>query len=741
MSFSERTTRSRETDLFLEKLFEDIDRPKGVALVAVGGYGRNELSPGSDIDLLILHDSSNQDLPKLVNSLLYPIWDGKGPSFIPRTLDHSVRTLKDTKEALSDLKVNLGLLDARFLCGSEALFKELCSLVQVTWKRDRLEEVRLMNQGRYQRFGELAYLLEPDLKESRGGLRDINTLRAIEKSEVLIESPVNLEQLSELEAILLDIRDSLHKVSGRNRDILLFQEQDRVAVDLHFNDADQLMGNVASVARTINYQLNVAWHKYDNRKSRFLFGRTKATSIGKNISVENHEVIIEKLDPNVGMRAAAKASQLGLPISIDSCELIKGQKMENPWPTEAREDLVAFIGGGSSMERVWEALDQAGVIENWLPEWRFVRSLPQRNALHRHTVDRHMVETAICASKLTRTVHRPDLLLIAALFHDIGKGTQEDHSNRGAELIEPIAHRMGFSQNDINTLQFLVRHHLTLSSTATRRDLDDPATIQSILEMIPDVQTLELLHALSIADGEATGKAAWSDWKARLVRDLVNRTKHAMKGTATEPEVELNENQIELVRANQLRVKLNEIEGSYQLELVAPDSTGLFSVIAGTLNLLKFDIKTAKTRTIEKHAVMNWILNLDPYAKLPTEEEIYQAIKFGLQNPESLEDRIAAKIRSYATLPLVTVPPPEVEIIEDLSSTATILEIRSHDRPALLFRIGSTVRELKVDIRSVIASTLGAEAIDTLYVTEITGEKLSRDRAKKLAATIKSAID
>ena len=189
-----------------------------------------------------------------------------------------------------------------------------------------------------------------------------------------------------------------------------------------FRSADALMGTVATIARSVEYQLNVAWHYFDNRKNRSFFRKTRPTSVGKNIAVENHEVVIEQIDPTVSMRAAAKASQLGLPISMDSCKLISSQNLGNPWPRESREDLVAFIGGGSAIERVWEALDQAGVIENWFPEWSKVRSLPQRNVLHRHTVDRHMVETAIQAAKLTRTVHRPDLLLVGALFHDIEIG-------------------------------------------------------------------------------------------------------------------------------------------------------------------------------------------------------------------------------------------------------------------------------------------------------------------------------
>ena len=392
-------------------------------------------------------------------------------------------------------------------------------------------------------------------------------------------------------------------------------------------------------------------------------------------------------------------------------------------------------------ERVWEALDQAGVIENWFPEWSKVRSLPQRNVLHRHTVDRHMVETAIQAAKLTRTVHRPDLLLVGALFHDIGKGTQSDHSIRGAELIEPIAERIGFSKTEVDTLKFLVLHHLLLPSIATRRDLDDPATIQQVMQLVPDLQHLELLHALSIADGEATGKAAWSDWKARLVNQLVNKVKHAMKGSLVAPAMELSDEQKRLTKSGELSVTVKESSDSYAIEIIAPDSTGLFSVVAGVLNLAKFDIRAAKTRTYQSAAAMNWLVNLDSFAKLPSESELLIAIQNGLADPATIRERIEAKAKAYAPFGNVVVPAPEVEVIEDSGETATIIEIRSHDKPALLFTIGSEFQKMNIDIKSVIASTLGAEVIDTLYVTEINGEKLSQARAREVAANIRLAID
>jgi [protein-PII] uridylyltransferase len=392
------------------------------------------------------------------------------------------------------------------------------------------------------------------------------------------------------------------------------------------------------------------------------------------------------------------------------------------------------------MVQVWEALDQEGIITRLLPEWTPLRSLPQRNVLHRHTVDRHMVETAVYAAALTRQVHRPDLLLVAALFHDLGKGTEADHSIRGAELITPLVRRLGFPESDVKTLELLVAHHLLISATATRRDLDDPATVSSVIAVIPDVQTLELLHALSIADGEATGKSAWSSWKASLVADLVNRVRVAMSDNTIAPEPEISAEQRAFAEVGALRVDVIEHEGDYAIEIIAPDRPGLLSVVAGVLNLARLDVRSARTRSHGSAAVMRWIVSLDPFASAPTADKLRSDIDAALQGKANLENRLAERAKAYDQLPSIAVPPAIVETFPDASSAATVLEVRSHDRVGLLFRIGDAVTRSRVDIRSAIVTTLGAEAIDTLYVLEISGEQLTPERAKEVAAKIEESL-
>ena len=722
MGTRERRGRSNEGDQTLRELFQAAllevrgVNPDDVAIAAVGGFGRGELSPGSDLDILILHrgNLSPEVLSSFVNKILYPLWDKK------IKVDHAVRTRSEVREVIeADLKVILGLLDIRLICGSAALVADVQIDAHDEWRKNskrRLAELQESLLERHQRAGELAYLLEPDLKEARGGLRDITAIRALDKSGAIA---IPMERISVVESLLSNVREALHIVSGRDKDKLLFQEQDKVAIHLGFVDADALMSEVAQAARSVDYLLDSSWyrlaHKGKDGSGRFL-RKVRSTTLSRDISVANKEVTIDidadfALDPTIGLRACAAAAQLGLPMSMDSLErlsvaLTSGvTKLPNPWPRDARENLISLIGAGPAMVQIFEALDQEEIIFHWIPEWRAVRSLPQRNVLHRHTVDRHMVETAVHAAALTRKVHRPDLLLFSALFHDIGKGTEEDHSDRGAALIAPLAQRIGFSESDIRTIQLLIKHHLLLSATATRRDLDDPATITAVADAIPDLQTLELLHALSIADGEATGRAAWSDWKASLVAELVRRVELAITDNTVAQQPELSDEQRTKAESGKLAVSIENRQNLYAIEIVIPDSTGILSTVAGVLNLLRLDVRSARTKSLGNSAVMEWIVIPDPHAPVLEEQKLHDEITRALKSRASLSERIQERIDAYSQLPSIPVPEPVVETFLDAATDATIIEVRSHDRPALLFGIGDSISRSNVDIRSAIVTT------------------------------------
>ncbi|WP_225794645.1 [protein-PII] uridylyltransferase [Streptomyces aculeolatus] len=526
---------------------------RGVALVAVGGYGRGELSPRSDLDLLLLHDGSLKPaaLAALADRLWYPVWD------MGLALDHSVRTPAEAlKTAGDDLKVTLGLLDARHVAGDAALTSALRTAVFADWRNRaarRLPELRELGCERAERHGELQFLLEPDLKEARGGLRDATALRAVAASW-LADAP--REGLDRARVRLLDTRDVLHLTTGRATDRLALQEQDQVAAALGLLDADTLLREVYEAARTLAYATDVTWREVDRvlrarggrrgaARLRSLIGSGQRgpaarTPLADGVVEQDGEVVLARTarparDPVLPLRAAAAAAQAGLPLSLHAVRLLAAQAppLPVPWPDEAREQLVTLLGAGEATVPVWESLEAEGFITRLLPDWERVRCRPQRNAVHRWTVDRHLVESAVRAAALTRRVGRPDLLLVAALLHDIGKGWPDGpggHSATGETIARDMARRIGFPPADAGVLAALVRHHLLLVETATRRDLDDPATVRLVADAVGDRGTLELLHALTEADALATGPAAWSAWRASLVADLARRVDAALAG-------------------------------------------------------------------------------------------------------------------------------------------------------------------------------------------------------------------
>ena len=750
MGTRERRDRSNQIDKALRVSFltcasQYLSKPELVSLTAVGGYGRGELSPASDLDLLILHNGSEkpQVISDFVNAFLYPLWD-QG-----RAIDHAVRTRSETREiANEDVRVALGLLDLRHIAGESELSNQVASDALENWRKSREKYLRALRKSiheRENRSGELAFLLEPDLKEARGGLRDINALRAIEMSGAV---PVSLARVAESEALLSNVRDALHGQNLKARDQLLLTEQDRVASKMNYSNADALMLDVAKAARAVDYLMDSTWHRIDSNDGQSWLRRRKNQKIDQGLVIQNSEVTIEdgydiSTDSAIGLRAAAAAAQRGLPLSIDACVLLseKFTSLSNPWPKPVLNDLISLIGAGRSMIRVFEALDQDGLIEKWIPEWSHVRFLPQRNVLHRHTVDRHMLETAVHAAALTRTVTRPDLLLVSALFHDIGKGfPNKDHSEYGEELIKPLAKRLGFEEKDCDTIAILVREHLLLSAVATRRDLEDPATIGFVIEKIKDPESLQLLHALSISDGEATGKSAWSDWKAELVSTLVAKCLAAMAGIKPVSQPDLIPTG-EIIDDIAIRFIGNqEPAENIEIEIIAKDQTGLLSAVAGLMTISRFNVRSAKTRTTNDIAVMRWIVELDANAQLPTAEKLTEQLKKALSGELDLGRKIEERIANYRKYPGIPTPAPLVFAANDLATNATIIEVRMHDRPGILFNVTRAISRFGVDIKSAIVSTLGAEAFDTLYVTDLEGQPLTGERAQLLATKVENIL-
>ncbi|MFJ3949759.1 [protein-PII] uridylyltransferase [Streptomyces libani] len=778
----------------------------GTALVAVGGYGRGELSPRSDLDLLLLHDGRAEAgaLATLADHLWYPVWD------LGLALDHSVRTPAEARKAArEDLKVQLGLLDARHLAGDPDLTAALRTTAYADWRESapkRLPELHDLCQERAERQGELQYLLEPDLKEARGGLRDATALRAVAASW-LADAPRG--GLEAARTRLLDARDALHLTTGRATDRLSLQEQDQVATALGMLDADALLRQTYESARTISYAADVTWREVGRvLRARslkpmlrgLLHGRTagkgERSPLAEGVVELDGEAVLARTarperDPVLVLRAAAAAAQAGLPLAthaIRRCATATAAKpLPAPWPAEAREQLVTLLGAGTHTVPVWEALEAEGIITRLLPDWERVRCRPQRNPVHTWTVDRHLVETAVRASALTRRVHRPDLLLVAALLHDIGKGWPGDHSVAGETIARDVAARLGFDARDTTVIATLVRHHLLLIETATRRDLDDPATVGAVAEAVGSTRTLELLHALTEADALATGPAAWSAWRGGLVADLVKRVAARLAGEpdtevrgAGEPTAEQERLAIEARRTGAPVLALHaraeaptdadtgpeapapaQEPVGVELLIAVPahpspgrrPSTspagappmGVLPAAAGVLALHRLTVRAADLLLLDPIdegpvLVLSWRVAAE-YGSLPQADRLRADLLRALDGSLDIPARLAERERAYARRSrVVLAPPPRVTVAGGSSDTATVIEVRAQDAHGLLHRIGRALETAGVAVRSAHISTLGANAVDAFYVTGEDGAPLTDATAHEVAAAVERAL-
>jgi [protein-PII] uridylyltransferase len=732
---ADRARRCADADRWLAGL---LGAEPGVALVAVGGYGRRELLPGSDLDVLLLHDEV-AGIAAIADRIWYPVWDSGAH------LDHAVRTVAQARQAAAgDLKVALGLLHARHVAGDTMLSRRLREGTLADWRASagtRLADLRELDAQRWARFGELAFLLEPDLKEAKGGLRDAHAIAAAAAAWV---APAAGPRVRAAYETILDVRHALHEVTGRRSDRLVFQEQDEVAKVAGLLDGDTLLRVLAGSARAVSYAVEHTFRQADRglateRRHRHAERRPLADGV---VEQDGEAVLARTADPQADpvlvLRAAAAAAQAGLPLAPRTLDRLAGcPPLPVPWPAPARDALLTLLGAGQAAVGVWEALDQEGLVIRLLPDWERVRNRPQRNPLHRYTVDRHLVETAARAAALTREVSRPDLLLIASFVHDLGKGWPGDHSRSGAIVARDIALRIGLDAPDAEVVATAVQYHLLLPQTATRRDLGDPATVRRVAEAVRGRGLLELLHALAVADGQATGPAAWSDWKAGLVAELVRRVSAELAGVPPPRPVSPRPEQLALVTSGGPAA----LVGDGEVTVVAPDRPGLLWQAAGVLASHRLVVRSANVSTHDGTALA--VLQAAPeYGDPPDAALVAGDLRRMLAGRLDVADRLRRRSRAQAARPAhPAVPPPKVTLVDDASATATVVEIRAHDEPGLLWRMGRALGECGLDVRAARVETLGAEVVDVFYVVDEAGQPVRDLRLRgQIAARVLEAL-
>ncbi len=713
------------TDDWVIELFEDtlrVHRPdKGrVALLATGGYGRGELAPFSDLDLLLVHDVKVKDvrarIEPIASALWYPLWDAGVK------LGHAVRSVREQVDlARDDLDSATALLTARPLAGDDELAREIVTAGLGIWTDRREHHLASLHDRVRQRQElsfEVAYRLEPDLKDGHGGLRDVQSLWWAQAGGLHLSAGDEAD-LGRCYDSLLRARVALQLATVRPGDVLRLEDQDATAAQGGWNDADDLMATVAVAGRTVAWLCDENWGRAV-APSTVPADRAVAPCV---VLVDGEIELADGADPatdqTLALRAAVAAARHDVRIGRRSLDRLHREieGWTGTWPLGAADELVALLLEGHRAIPVLEALDQRELFGRLMPEWEPVRSKPQRNAYHRFTVDRHLWEAAANAADLAGRVSRPDLLVLGALLHDIGKGYAGDHTEVGMTIVRQLAPKLGFSPPDVDTLVAMVEHHLLLPDVAMRRDLTDEVTIRQVADVVGSVERLDLLHALTEADSLATGPSAWGSWKQELVAELVARVRHVLGGGDVRevtwslfPDAET----VSLMAAGALDMRRH----GEVITVVSPDRAGTFSRVAGVLSLHGLDVFSAQAHS-DEHGMAASQFRVVRFDADITWRSVKADLGRALSNELAIEARLAERASTYRRRRRTQAQqpgPPAVVFDDGASSNATVIEVRAHTKVGVLHRITKALSELGLDIRHATVQTIGMEVVDTFYV-------------------------
>jgi [protein-PII] uridylyltransferase len=743
---------AQQADSWLESLGSGLE--SGWAVMATGGFARGVLAPGSDIDVVLVHPPkvSEARVRDVAEGLWYPLWDA-GLKLGPAA--HTTKSLLAL--AADDLDTATSVLRVRCLAGDASVVADTHAAALDQWrKRPFVWLQRLLDSGRerWGKLGDVASRLEPDLKDGRGGVRDHDMIRwalQVSRDDVssCLEAP--FEDLAGPADTLLAVRCELHRATGKATNVLLLQDQDRVAEAMEFADADALMSNIAAAGQSIEWATERFWRRVDRLiRSGGRTAKPTRTEVADGVVVIDGEAHISEGadpdDPSYALRYAAAAAHHGAALSARSLRLLasRGAPPGEAWSERTRQAFISLLGAGQPMVGVVESLERYDLFSRYLPEWRVVRSLPQRNAFHTFTVDRHLLQTVANAAEFVRDVARPDLLLVGALLHDIGKGHPGDHTEVGIRLVDAICPRMGFDANDTAVVRSMVEHHLLLSETATRRDLSDARTAANCAAAVGDAMRLDLLAALTEADSKATGPSAWSDWKASLIDELVAVTHASLKGHPPLEPPPLGARQRTLaaeVSVDRPVVVHHESDGGFDLLSVAAiDHSGLFAQVAGVLSVHGLDVLGAVAATVDDIAVDEFRTVRAGHAD-PNWTRVEHDLRAALLGDLDIDGRIEQRLRSQARRRATAAAAARLEVLvdNDASADTSVIEVRAPDGPAVLYRVSHALSEIGLDIRSAKVATLGHEVVDVFYVTQH-GAQLAAGAVETTRAAVLAAL-
>lgn len=760
-----------------------------LALVAVGGYGRGELSPHSDIDLLFLLPAKTDVTSATLRGLLYPLWDAGWQ------VGHATRSPKEAIErSAEDLDAATAILTARLIGGSRDLFEEFMDRRARWIKKDARALTRRIADStleRHQRADRAGWVLAPDLKEDVGALRDLH--RLVWLQALVPDAPPLPENLSRSGETMLAVREALHAELKRKSDALHIDLQPRVAARVGATDANELMFAVHSAAREIEHEGEIVAVELAGaiRGGPRRSGRVQR--LGHRVKLEDGSLDLDRaLDPSVGdaVRLIAAHADGGRAVNPRALKIIKrtfASASGGPWDEETRSAFFSLLEGAHCTSAL-ELLDHVGAWPVLVPEWTAIRALAQHDPYHRFTVDGHLF---VVVAEIARAIEQDPVaraaaaeagdlstLLFAALLHDVGKGSGHDHSLVGEELARAAAERAGLEREQIEEIARLVRWHLLLVDTATRRDLDDGAVISHVADTVGDGRILRLLYILSVADGRGTGPEGWSNWKGALVAELYRKALTALETghipsrsdvTQRAREVEAYEpslaGRVEELLATlppsyleatavpdmvddlrlllqspskgQVRYRVYEglEHGEAAVTICVRDRPGTLARTAGVLSLNRISVLRAQAFSTTAGLALERFVVRDP------EAAAWARFKADLEAVYSgrlaLEARLEKKIHDYGPEAPMEV---DVRVLQEVSPHSSVIEVRSPDALGLLFALTAALTDLDLDIHVAKIDTLGARVVDTFYVRNAWAEKLTAEQCSEVERAIRHRI-
>ena len=756
-----------------------------LSLLAVGGYGRGVLAPFSDLDLLFLRDvqAISPRATTVIEFIHYVLWDlglkvGSASRSVGETLDL----------ARSDMTVRTSLLEGRVLAGDadlgEGLLTRFRAEVAKADPRPFIAAKMEERDVRLQKTGAVRYRVEPNVKDGKGGLRDLNTLFWIarslapdsERGQAALEGLLSARELRSFrEAIgfLWNVRIHLHLAAGRAEEKLTFDFQpeiarrmgwrgrgDELAVERFMRRYFQVAREVGALTRAVSAQLEARQQKKAQGLTRGLsrlIPRRRVKLAFDGLAIEGGRLTVTgggvfAHDPVRLLLLFVEADRLDLDLHPDAfAAVIRALPLVTPAlrrDPRGAEAFLTVLAHGHRPYRVLSIMNETGLLGRFLPEWGRIVGQTQFNMYHAYTVDEHTLQAVgiindIARGKLkadhpasTVIIHRIadiEVLMLAMLLHDVGKGGDRGQLEDGAIAARRACERLGVDPRRIELVVWLVRQHLALSDYAQKRDVSDPETVRAFAELVGDPERLRLLLVLTVADIRAVGPGVWNSWKGQLMRDLYNRVEGLFRGEDVCGADPLADHQALVARAREAGAAAEAVGGTQTTEiaLAARDRPGLFADLAAVMAAAGADITGARVATAEDGTALD-LFQVQDGAGAP----------YGQAEPRRLTTLVAALERvaggSAKAPPLspAAISPrraafdvrPVVMIDAGASESATLIEVSGADRPGLLAELARALTDHGVSIRSAHVAGFGARAVDSFYVTDQTGGRIHWDR-------------